>query len=74
MTIIYTYTEARQNLATLLNRAALEGEVRIKRRDGRVFVVRPERVTTSPLDIEGVDLNLTAKEIVEAVSDGRRFS
>ncbi len=42
MTIIYTYTEARQNLATLLNRAALEGEVRIKRRDGRVFVVRPE--------------------------------
>jgi hypothetical protein len=74
MTIIYTYTEARQNLATLLNRAALEGEVRIKRRDGRVFVVRPERATTSPLDIEGIDLDLTANEIIAAVSEGRRFS
>ncbi|WP_374685830.1 type II toxin-antitoxin system Phd/YefM family antitoxin [Promineifilum sp.] len=74
MTIIYTYTEARQNLASLLNRAAAEGEVRIKRRDGRIFVVRPERVTASPLDIEGIDLELTAEEIVQAVVEGRRFS
>lgn len=74
MTIIYTYTEARQNLASLLNRAAAEGEVRIKRRDGRIFVVRPERVTVSPLDIEGIDLELTAEEIVQAVVEGRRFS
>lgn len=72
MTVIYTYTEARQNLASLLNRAALEGEVRIKRRDGRIFVVRPEQTTTSPLDIEGVDLDLSAKEILDAISEGRR--
>jgi prevent-host-death family protein len=40
--IVYTYSEARQNLASLLDRAAQEGEVRIKRRDGQVFVVKPE--------------------------------
>ena len=30
-----TSTEARQNLATLLDKAASEGEVRLKRRDDR---------------------------------------
>ena len=38
--IVYTYSEARQSLATLLDKAAQEGEVRIKRKDGQVFVIR----------------------------------
>jgi PHD/YefM family antitoxin component YafN of YafNO toxin-antitoxin module len=37
---VYTYTEARQNLASLLDQAAREGEVRIKRKDGQVFVIK----------------------------------
>jgi antitoxin Phd len=59
MTTVYTYTDARQNLAALLDKAAREGEVRIKRRDGQVFVVRPETVAGSPLDVAGVELRLT---------------
>ena len=70
--IVYTYSEARQSLATLLDRAAQEGEVRIKRKDGQVFVIRPEPKTGSPLDVEGIDLGLTASEIVEFVQEGRR--
>lgn len=66
--------EARRNLATLLDRAAAEGEVRIRRRDGRVFIVRPERATGSPLDIESIDLGLSADEIVAFVREGRRYS
>jgi hypothetical protein len=31
---VYTYSEARQNLADLLDQAAEEGEVRIRRCDG----------------------------------------
>jgi len=69
---VYTYTEARQRLAELLERAAQEGEVRIRRRDGRVFVVRPERVEGSPLDVEGVDLRLSVEEIVELVREEKR--
>ena len=69
---VYTYTEARQNLASLLERAAQEGEVRIKRRDGRIFVVKPERREGSPLDVEGIDLGLTAREIVQFIQEGRR--
>ena len=73
MTTVYTYTEARQNLASLLDKAVLEGEVRIRRRDDSVFVIRPEPVTGSPLDIEGVDLGLTTGEILEFIAEGRRF-
>jgi hypothetical protein len=59
MTTVYTYTDARQNLAALLDKAAREGEVRIKHRDGQVFVVRPEAVAGSPLDVAGVEVGLT---------------
>lgn len=69
---VYTYSEARQKLAELLDKAAQEGEVRIRRRDGLVFVVKPERRSESPLDVEGLDLGLTVEEIIEAVREGRR--
>ncbi|MCU0523144.1 MAG: type II toxin-antitoxin system Phd/YefM family antitoxin, partial [Anaerolineae bacterium] len=36
---VYTYSEARRNLATLLDRALQQGGVLITRRDGQVFVV-----------------------------------
>ena len=72
MTTVFTYSEARQNLASLLDKAAAEGEVRIKRRDGQVFVIRPEVSTKSPLDVEGIDLDMTAEEIAAFIAEGRR--
>lgn len=69
--IIYTYSEARQNLSSLLDRAAQDGEVRIRRRDGRVFVVKPEQRMASPLDVDSVDLGVTTDEIVSIIREGR---
>lgn len=69
---VYTYSEARQNLATLLEKAAQEGEVRVKRKDGKTFVIRPEPNRESPLDVQGLDLGLTTSEILEAIREGRR--
>ncbi|MFP4345526.1 MAG: type II toxin-antitoxin system prevent-host-death family antitoxin [Anaerolineales bacterium] len=69
---VYTYSEARRKLADLLDQAAEKGEVRVRRRDGQVFVIRPAPVTTSPLDVGGVALDLTASEIVSFVHEGRR--
>jgi hypothetical protein len=69
---VYTYTQARQNLASLLDQAAKEGEVWIKRQDGQVFAVRPAPRKGSPLDVQGIDLGLTADEIVQFVQEGRR--
>ncbi len=68
---VYTYTEARQSLARLLDEATAEGEVRIRRRDGRVFLVTPAPKRGSPFDVEGMDLGLTTEEIVKFVREGR---
>jgi hypothetical protein len=70
--IVYTYAKARQNLATLLDKAEREGEVLIKRKDGRVFVVKPQPRTGSPFAVEGIDLDITTTEIVEFIQEGRR--
>ena len=69
---VYTYSEARQKLAALLDKALRDGEVLIKRRDGQVFVVRPQTQRGSPLDVEGLDLDITAAETVAFVQEGRR--
>jgi hypothetical protein len=69
--IVYTYSEARQNLASLLDQAAKNGEVRIKRRDGQVFVVRIEPRVESPLDVDTVDLGMNTSEIVTFIRESR---
>jgi len=69
---IYTYSEARRKLASLLDRAVKEGQVKIKRRDGQTFVIRPEPRQGSPLDIEGIELNVTTSEIVQFIQEGRK--
>jgi len=68
----FTYSEARQQLAALLDRACRDGAVRIRRRDGHVFVLRPERTAGSPLDVPGLKLPITRDELVELVQEGRR--
>lgn len=70
---VYTYSEARQNLATLLETALQEGEVLIRRKDGQVFALKPINETDSPLNVKGVDLGLTAEEILQFIQEGRRM-
>ena len=71
MANVYNYSKARQNLASLLDLAAREGEVRIRRKDGRVFVIRPEPTVESPLDVEGLSLNISTEEVVQIIREGR---
>jgi hypothetical protein len=68
----YSYSEARQRFATVLDRAYREGAVRIKRRDGTIFVVRPEQRSSSPLDVEGINLKIGRAEILDFIIEGRR--
>ena len=68
---VYTYSEARQRLARLLDEAREGGEIRIKRRDGSEFAVKPIRSRRSPLDVPGVDTGVTAEDIVAAVRESR---
>ena len=68
----YTYSEARQRFTSVLDEAYMEGAVRIKRRDGKVFVVRPEKRNKSELDVAGINLKIDRDEILELLLDGRR--
>jgi hypothetical protein len=69
---VYSYSEARQRLAELLNRARREGQVEIRRRDGQRFVVCANQSAGSPLDVPGVDAGLSRQEIVGLVRESRR--
>jgi antitoxin Phd len=64
---VYTFSEARQNFASVLERARREGEVRIKRRDGQVFLVQAESLSRSPLDVPVVKADFSTEEIVNIV-------
>ena len=68
---VYTFSEAKQKLSTLLDQAKEEGAVQIARKDGQLFMLTPVASKKSPLDISGVDLDLTADEIVGFVREGR---
>lgn len=69
---VYTYSEARQQLAEVLNRARRDGEAEIRRRDGQSFTVRPAARAGSPLDVQGVRTNLSRGEIVGLVRASRQ--
>jgi antitoxin Phd len=68
----FSVAEARQRLASLLERASKDGAVRIRRRDGQMFVLRPEPSSRSPLDVAAVEARLGRDEILDAIREGRR--
>ena len=68
---VYTYSEARQRFARLLDEARAGSDVRIKRRDGSEFTLRPVQPGRSPLDVPGVVTRVTAEDIVSAIRESR---
>ena len=66
-----TYLETQENLSVLLERADEQGEVRIKRDNGQMFVLKPEKRKRSAFDVTGIDLGVSTKEIVEFIREGR---
>ena len=67
----YTFSEARQNFASILEKAKLEGRVLIKRKDGSLFAIQPVVKKESALDVEGIHLGLTSSEIVNIIREVR---
>ena len=68
---IYTFSEARQKFAFILNQAQIEGEVLIKRKDGSSFSVKPMKKIKSPLNVKGVDLKISKDEILDVLKEVR---
>jgi Antitoxin Phd_YefM, type II toxin-antitoxin system len=72
---IYTYSKARQNLSRLLDLALKTGEVKIRRRDGTSFVIKPERdkQAKSPFDVKGIQVKgISRSDILRSIKEGRK--
>jgi hypothetical protein len=70
----YTYSEARQRLAALLDQDRREGRVQIRRQDGSTFVVQPVVSNRSPLDVPGIRSRFRRGELVALVREERERS
>ncbi len=68
---VFTYSEARQKLAMILDQAESTGKVLIRRKDGRTFALVPEKIVSSPLDVPSIKAKITTQEIVDIIREGR---
>ena len=68
---VYTYSEARQKLAKVLEQAETSGKVLIRRKDGRTFALVPEKNISSPLNVPSNKADISNQEIVELIREGR---
>jgi antitoxin Phd len=68
---VFSYSEARQKLATVLKQAESTGKVIIRRKDGRTFALVPEKIASSPLDVPTIKAKVTTDEIVDIIREGR---
>ena len=68
---VYTYSEARQKLSSVLDKAELMGKVLIRRKDGRTYALVPERPTTSPLDVPSIEADISTQEVVTLIRQQR---
>lgn len=69
---VYTYSEARDKLSSILEESKTE-EVVIKRRKGDMYTIVPKsaRPRRSPFDVPGLSKGITRQEILEAISESR---
>ena len=70
----YTYSSARQKLASILDEAKSSKCVYIQRKNGDLFQLTPVQPKRSPLDVPGIKTNITTKQIVDAVRESRARS
>jgi antitoxin Phd len=67
---LYTYSTARQRLAEVLEEASREGEVQIRRQDGRVYAVTPvaKRAQSPFANVTGRPVRgVTSKDLLRAM-------
>jgi hypothetical protein len=73
--MIYTTTQIRKELPTLLQKALKSGQIQFKTRDGQVFVIRPltpiKNVKSSPLDVRGIKLAVSREDILQFIRESR---
>ncbi|MDB9519448.1 hypothetical protein PN466_21115 [Roseofilum reptotaenium CS-1145] len=70
--MVYSYSEAQEQLSSLLEKALSEGEIKLRNQDGRIFVIRPEQpLKSSPFEVQSLKLPIDKADIFEAIGESR---
>ena len=69
--LVVTYSEARQNFASVLDTSKKEGAVVVKRADGSSFRITPEVAKKSPFEGIKTLANIKQQEILSALRETR---
>jgi len=68
---IYTFSQARQELARILEESKNE-EVIISRRSGDSFAIVPQKPRhRSPFDVPGLNKEISRRDIIEALDESK---
>jgi hypothetical protein len=71
MTKTYTHANAKKSFDVVFEKAVNEGKVKIQK-DDQMFILMPEAKNTSPLDVKGINIDVTVAEIISCIHEGRR--
>ena len=66
-----TYSDARQNFASVLDRSEADGAVLVKRADGSLFRISPEQKDKSPFEGIKTLFDLQRNDIMQALRESR---
>ena len=69
--LVMTYSDARQNFASVLDKAQTEGAVFVKRADGSLFRISPEQKGKSPFEGIKTLFDLQHNDIMQAMRETR---
>ncbi len=72
--LVMTYSTARQNFSSALDRAKKDGGVLITRTDGSLFKLVPQIPTSSPFDGIQTNIKLKKGELSAALDEARNDS
>lgn len=72
MTMTYSYEKAKKSFDLIFKKATLDGKVAI-RKDDQIYILMPVSKNISPLDIEGVDIDITSKDIIQFIHESRKI-
>lgn len=69
---IWQRAKAKQSFDSVFQKAFVEGKVKIQK-DDQTFILMPESKNISPLDIKGVDIDVTVTDIISCIHESRKF-
>ncbi len=60
-----------QFLCNILEQAKTMGKALFRKKGRRAFALAPEKISSSPLDVPTINVDITTQEIVDIVREGR---